>query len=204
MKYPDNIRELSDLNINMAGFIFYEKSSRFVGDDLEKEAMDILPKQIKRVGVFVNSDLAYLEQTQRQFALDYVQLHGDETPDYCNRVKQKNIRIIKVFSPDNAFDFRKPEAYQSWCDFFLFDTKGPLKGGNGKAFNWEILQNYHLNTPFMLSGGLGPDNIDEALKLRHPQLAGFDMNSKLETEPAIKSLKLSSQTITKIRNHECC
>jgi phosphoribosylanthranilate isomerase len=188
----------------MAGFIFYEKSSRFAENKLSKMHLDVLPKRIKRVGVFVNSDLTYVQEMQQKYALDYLQLHGDETPEYCSKLKKQNKQIIKVFSPDISFDFRKLEAFQSCCNYFLFDTKGPLKGGNGIAFNWEILQNYRLNKPFLLSGGLGPENIDEALKIRHPQLAGFDLNSKLETEPAVKSIKLSSQTIRKIRKYECC
>lgn len=204
MKYPDNIRELSNLDINMAGFIFYEKSSRFVGNDFKKENIDVLPARIKRVGVFVNSDWAYVEKKQEQYALDYLQLHGNERPDYCEKLKRKDTGIIKAFSVDDSFDFLKLEAFQASCDFFLFDTKGPLKGGNGAAFNWDVLQNYRLNTPFLLSGGIGAENISEALKLRHPQLAGFDMNSKLEIKPALKSVQLSKQTIEKIRNYECC
>jgi len=204
MKYPDNIRELSNLDINMAGFIFYEKSSRFVGNDFKKENIDVLPARIKRVGVFVNSDWDYVEKKQEQYALDYLQLHGNERPDYCEKLKRKDTGIIKAFSVDDSFDFLKLEAFQASCDFFLFDTKGPLKGGNGTVFNWDVLQNYRLSTPFLLSGGIGAENISEALKLRHPQLAGFDMNSKLEIKPALKSVQLSKQTIEKIRNYECC
>jgi phosphoribosylanthranilate isomerase len=202
LKIPSNISELAALKIDMMGFIFYEKSSRFVGEPFDKSLIQSLPKSIRKVGVFVDEDEKMVQQKIEDYGLDIVQLHGNESVVYCEKLKVKNISIIKAFQVDDAFDFSQLVPYQKNCEYFLFDTKGKEKGGNGISFNWEVLNNYQLDTPFLLSGGIGVENINEALSISHPQLVGFDINSKIEVEPALKSVELANILTTKIKNYE--
>ena len=202
LKIPTNINELATLNIDMMGFIFYEKSPRFVGEHFYKTHLQALPKSIRKVGVFVDEDEKMVLQKIEDYGLDVVQLHGNESVVYCKKLKAKNISIIKAFHVDNAIGFSKLASYQKSCDYFLFDTKGKEKGGNGISFNWDVLNNYLLDTPFLLSGGIGIENINKALSITHPQLVGFDINSKIEVEPALKSYELANVLTTKIKNYE--
>ena len=134
MKYPENILELSQLLPDYLGFIFYEKSSRFFDGEIPK-----LPKSIKKVGVFVDANYKEVISKIEKYNLDLIQLHGKETPDFCLKFKNLDIEIIKVFSVDDDFNFEILENYEPVCDYFLFDTKGKLHGGNGVTFNWQIL-----------------------------------------------------------------
>tara|TARA_B100000941_G_scaffold134278_1_gene95197 strand:- start:613 stop:1038 length:426 start_codon:yes stop_codon:yes gene_type:complete len=122
--------------------------------------------------------------------LSAVQLHGDETPDYCMVIKNLNVEVIKTFSMSNNYNFSILKSYEKNCDFFLFDTKGDLPGGNGINFDWDILKNYPLQKPFFLSGGIGTDNIDQIKKLLNSQLPiyAIDVNSKFEISPAKKNI----------------
>jgi phosphoribosylanthranilate isomerase len=202
LKYADNIDALAKLSIDMMGFIFYPKSPRYVNDVLDSSTLEKMPKTIKKVGVFVNASTEEILSKQKQFQLDYIQLHGDENTDFCKQLKEKECSIIKAFQIDDQFDFTVLNTYQNVCDYFLFDTKTHNYGGSGKAFNWSVLDRYTLLTPFLLSGGIGLENINEAIMLRHPQLIGFDINSKIELEPAIKSIDKAELLIKKIRHHE--
>jgi len=202
LKIPSNINEIATLNIDMMGFIFYEKSPRFVGEHFDKTYLQSLPKSIRKVGVFVDEDEPSIWQKIQDYGLDLVQLHGNESVAYCEKLKANNIGIIKAFQVDDAFDFSQLAPYQKLCDYFLFDTKGKEKGGNGISFNWHTLNNYQLDTPFLLSGGIGVENMEEALSITHPQLVGFDINSKIELEPALKSFELADILTTKIKNYE--
>ena len=122
--------------------------------------------------------------------LSAVQLHGDETPDYCKVIKNLNVEVIKTFSISNNYNFSILKSYEKNCDFFLFDTKGDLPGGNGINFDWDILKNYPLQKPFFLSGGIGIDNIDQIKKILNSQLPiyAIDVNSKFEISPAKKNI----------------
>jgi len=202
LKFPANIKEIATLNIDMMGFVFYEKSPRFVGRDFDKTYLHLLPESIRKVGVFVDENEALVLQKTQDYTLDVVQLHGNESVAYCQILKSKNISVIKAFSIDDAFDFALLEHYQKFCDYFLFDAKGKRNGGNGIPFNWNDLKKYQLNTPFFLSGGVGVNNIDDALAFTHSQLVGLDINSKIEVAPGLKSLELAHFLTTKIRNYE--
>jgi phosphoribosylanthranilate isomerase len=202
LKYAENIEALAKLPVDMMGFIFYPKSRRYVDDMLDSSTLEKMPKTIKKVGVFVNASIEEILSKQEQFQLDYVQLHGDENTDFCKQLKDKKCSIIKAFQIDEQSDFSVLNTYQNVCEYFLFDTKTSNYGGSGKAFNWSVLDRYTLQTPFLLSGGIGIENIDEAITLTHPKLAGFDINSKIELEPAVKSIDKAEQLITKIRHHE--
>lgn len=181
MKYPENIDEIAQLHPDYLGFIFYEKSERNFNGNLPK-----IDKSIQKVGVFVNATLEEILEKIKRYDLQLVQLHGNETPEFCDLIKYINIDIIKVFSVDDAFDFRTIYHYESVCDYFLFDTKGEKPGGNGTVFNWEILRNYESKKPFFLSGGIGLGDIQKIKELNLPVYA-IDVNSKFETKPGLKN-----------------
>ncbi len=194
MKHPENILELAALQPDLMGFIFYEPSKRF----MENKIPD-LDNSIQKVGVFVNQTIDGVVATALSHQLEVIQLHGEETPDYCSRLKEMNFTIIKVFSVDANFDFSILNAYQNACDYFLFDTKGALPGGNGVAFDWKILKKYSLNIPFFLSGGIGVEEIDTILQMNIPHLYAIDCNSKLETAPGLKNIENCKIAINKIK-----
>jgi phosphoribosylanthranilate isomerase len=189
MKYPDNILEVGSLLPDYMGFIFWQKSARYFDGD-----MPDLPKSIKKVGVFVNESISIIETKIAKYNLQAIQLHGQESVEFCSELKAKSdpaIEIIKVFSADENFDFSVLKPYESVCDYFLFDTKGKLPGGNGITFDWKILEKYPSTKPFFLSGGIGIEeikNIKEISKTNLP-LYAIDINSKFEIEPGLKDIK---------------
>ena len=182
MRDAENIREVEALGIDLIGFIFWSKSSRYVS-----EKPDYLPTKCKRVGVFVDEDIEVVKKIAQDYALDYIQLHGNETPDYCALLKGH--KLIKAFNIATAEDFVKTKPYEGIVDYFLFDTKGKSVGGNGEKFDWSVLNDYHGTTPFILSGGIGPDDAERVRAFHHPQLAGIDLNSKFEDAPALKNIQ---------------
>lgn len=187
MKYPDNILELGSLLPDYMGFIFWEKSARYFDG-----AMPDLPERIKKTGVFVNASQDEIVAKVSQYNLQAVQLHGDESVEFCQELKENlgnTIEIIKVFSVDATFDFDQLKPFETVCDYFLFDTKGKLPGGNGTTFDWKVLEQYPSQKPFFLSGGIGLDEIDlvnEILKTDLPIYA-IDVNSKFEIEAGLKN-----------------
>jgi phosphoribosylanthranilate isomerase len=184
MKYPENILEVSELLPDYLGFIFWEKSSRYFDGEIPE-----INKSIKKVGVFVDAAVEEIISKIKKYDLDIIQLHGDESPEFCRNLKMENIEIIKVFSVNDDFDFSLLEPFENACDYFLFDTKGKLPGGNGITFNWQILQQYKLTKPFFLSGGIGLNDIEDIKKLNLPIYA-IDVNSKFEIEAGLKNIKL--------------
>jgi len=187
MKYPDNILEVGSLLPDYMGFIFWEKSARYFDG-----TMPTLPQSIKKTGVFVNASQEDIVSKVSQYDLQAVQLHGHESVAFCHELQDtltKSIEIIKVFSVDSTFDFDELKPFESVCDYFLFDTKGKLPGGNGTTFDWKVLQQYPSQKPFFLSGGIGLDEIDlvnEIVKTDLP-IAAIDVNSKFEIEAGIKN-----------------
>lgn len=184
MKYPKNITEVGKLLPDYMGFIFYEKSPRFFDDELPN-----LPESIQKVGVFVNATLEAISEKIKKYDLNLVQLHGNELANFCERLKEKKIKIIKVFSVDDDFSFDQIIPFEDVCDYFLFDTKGKNYGGNGIIFNWEILKNYPSKKPFFLSGGIGVAEISKIKQLNLPLFA-IDVNSKFEIKPGQKNSQL--------------
>ncbi|WP_151089555.1 phosphoribosylanthranilate isomerase [Hymenobacter baengnokdamensis] len=198
MREAANLWAIATLSPDFLGFIFYPKSVRYVGDSLTPAEMRGLPATVRKVGVFVDAPLSELLITATRYGLDYVQLHGHEAPAYCRAVKQNSLPIIKAFSIDETFDFSTLAEYAPFCDYFLFDTKGAHPGGNGVAFDWRVLANYHGATHFLLSGGLGPDNAADLLNFHHPQLAGYDFNSKLESAPGLKDIEATRTLLARL------
>ena len=184
MKYSENILEVSQLLPDYLGFIFWKKSSRyFVGEIPE------INKSIKKVGVFVYATLEDIISKIKKYDLNVIQLHGNESPEFCRNLKMENIEIIKVFSVNDDFNFSVVEPFENTCDYFLFDAKGKLPGGNGITFNWQILQHYKLTKPFFLSGGIGLEEIENIKNLNLPIYA-IDVNSKFEIESGLKNTEL--------------
>ncbi|AMR29016.1 N-(5'-phosphoribosyl)anthranilate isomerase [Hymenobacter psoromatis] len=198
MREAANILAVADFHPDLLGFIFYDKSPRFVAENLSAEVLRGLPDSIGKVGVFVDAPLPELLATATRYGLDYAQLHGHETPAYCRAAHAQGLRIIKAFSVDEQFDFSTLAAYEPVCELFLFDTKGAQRGGNGQAFDWRILAHYHGPTPFLLSGGLGPANAAELLHFHHPRLAGYDFNSLLEVAPGLKDVEATGQLLARL------
>jgi indole-3-glycerol phosphate synthase len=187
MLYPENIKALATLSIDMLGLIFYEKSPRYAGN-LDTEVLKIIPPDISKIGVFVNASQADILEKVAKFDLQAVQLHGDESPDFCRELQAQNIKIIKAFQILKAEDFEPCASYKNVCDYFLFDTKTSQYGGSGKKFDWHILSSYKGDTFFFLSGGIGEDDAETIRQLRHPLLYAIDLNSRFEIEPGLKDI----------------
>ena len=196
MKYPQNILEVEKLLPDFIGFIFYEKSKRLV----DEETFFVETQNIKRIGVFVNETIEVILDKINQNQLDGVQLHGDELPQFCELIKPKSL-VIKAFQVDENFDFNQLEAYRKYVDYFLFDTKSSdeNRGGTGKKFNWNVLENYKLSVPFFLSGGITNEDIEAIKNFYHPQLYGVDINSGFEESPAVKNIEKISTFIRDLR-----
>ncbi len=186
----ENIRAVEALNIDWMGFIFYPPSKRYV-----EVLPSYLPKEAKRVGVFVNESIETILNKATLFSLDIVQLHGDESPELCQELMDKQIRVMKVFGVATTFPSEMIAQYENSCNYFLFDTQTSDYGGSGRKFDWDILQHYHGNTPFLLSGGIGPDDVSALQEFSHPLCIGIDINSKFELSPAIKDIQSIEQFI---------
>ena len=196
MKDPENVKKIAALAPDYMGLIFYEKSPRFVEQQILLE-----DENIKKTGVFVDASEAYILEKVKDFDLSAVQLHGKESPGFCRGLKNVlleaglEIELIKVFSVGENFNFEQLKAYESIVNFFLFDTKGKDRGGNGISFDWEIMKNYNSATPFFLSGGIGPEDLPQIKDLysffrkngKANLFYALDVNSRFEVSPGLKN-----------------
>jgi phosphoribosylanthranilate isomerase len=198
MRDSSNNRELLSLKPDYMGIIFYEKSPRYIA---QKPDVD-LETSTKKVGVFVNASERTINEKRIHFGLDIIQLHGDESPELCFILKQSGAMVMKVFRVDEDFDFQQTRLYQDYCDYFLFDTQTKAFGGSGKKFDWRLLEKYNNARPIFLSGGIGPDDVDEIKKVKGLNLKAIDINSKFETEPGLKDINKLSKFIKEIREVE--
>lgn len=181
-----NTADVAAIHPDYLGFIFWEPSSRFFDTK-----MPVLPESIKKIGVFVNATLNDIMFFVSRYQLSGVQLHGDESPELCRQLQQKNLEVIKVFSIKEDFDFKVLQAYEDVCDYYLFDTKGKLPGGNGFTFNWEVLNEYPSKKPFFLSGGIGLNEVEKIKSILKSGLPVYaiDVNSKFEAAPGKKNIE---------------
>ena len=201
MRDEANTKAIAAAGPDMLGFIFYAGSKRAVDASTIVGLLEQLPKGIQKVAVCVGLHSAKAAEIY-QLGFDYLQLHGGEDADYCRALKAAGVSIIKAFQVDAGFEVRVTEAYQDYCAYFLFDTASAQPGGSGRSFDWSLLQAYAGTVPFLLSGGLGLQNLEAAMALRHPRLVGLDFNSRLETAPAIKDIIQTSIIINKIKEHD--
>ena len=200
MRDSGNIGVISLLPVDYMGFIFYKPSKRNALG-IDPEILFSLPKRIKPVGVFVDEDIKDVLQITRQYGFKTVQLHGNESPEYCKDLKNEGLEIIKAvripeISEENVFS--ELERYHDSIEMFLFDTAGKNPGGNGIKFDWSILEKYNLPIPFLVSGGIGPDDADLINRLNHPLNIGIDLNSGFEITPGYKDPEKLKMFISKI------
>jgi phosphoribosylanthranilate isomerase len=195
MRDAKNIESLAELGPDFMGFIFYPKSPRYVGQiDIPK-----LPENIKKIGVFVNESITDVLEIAQKHDLNGVQLHSDETPEFCAEIKKTGLLVVKAFAVDSAFGFENLKSFEDHVDYFLFDTKGDGYGGHGTSFDWGILKRYTLNKPFFVAGGVSNDNIGKLLKLDHPMFRGVDVNSKYEISPGLKDIEALKELFLTIK-----
>lgn len=215
MKYEDNMKAVSALQPDYLGFIFYKKSSRFFDTIIPQ-----IPEGIKKTGVFVNASIEDILHKIIVYNLQAVQLHGNESHHFCENLKElcqrkyetrsevemqvsnRAIEIIKVFSIKDEFNFDALKPYESFVDYFLFDTKGKLPGGNGVTFNWTVLENYPSTKPFFLSGGIGLETIPKLNDFMKSSASKYcyaiDVNSKFEIVPGLKDIEALKEFKNKI------
>lgn len=192
MREADNIREVARLGIDLMGFIFWPKSKRYVA-----EPPQYLPSQVKKVGVFVDASLDDIRQHIQDYQLDIIQLHGHESPEDTHALKPAV--IIKAFNIATVEDLAQTKAYEGIVDYFLFDTKAQLPGGTGEQFDWSVLSHYEGTTPFILSGGIGPDDAERVKAFHHPRCIGIDLNSRFETAPGLKDVNKLREFLEKVK-----
>lgn len=202
MREPENIRAVASLGVDMIGMIFYPKSPRYVQSRVDVE--DRLP--VQRVGVFVDESIAHILEITGTFHLDFVQLHGNESPQFVTMLRDalkecgfSGVRLMKALSVQTPDDVDRWQAYQGLVDLLLFDTPTAGYGGSGRRFNWSLLAHYQGDIPFLLSGGIGPDDVEDILSFHHPMLKGIDLNSRFESAPAVKDVALLRGFIHQLR-----
>ena len=206
MREPDNIRAISQTGIIWMGMIFWPKSSRYVSD---LAVADAIPDGITRVGVFVNQSKAEIADIAHRCSLDVIQLHGSESAEYIRQLRpmlHEDCKVMKAISVENAEDIKKATDYESdasspIADLLLFDTKCKTVGGSGKQFDWSVLDGYNGNLPFLLSGGIGPDDAERLAYFHHPKMIGIDLNSRFETAPGIKAAATLASFIKEVSSH---
>lgn len=186
LKQPENIKAIAELTPDYMGFICYAPSPRYARD-LQTETLDVLPEAIYKTAVFVNEDAETIAKLTDTYNFDAIQLHGNEDPEFCNSFRDR-VEVIKAFGVDQNFDFEQLSEFAGYVDYFLFDTKTSKHGGSGQTFDWTLLDNYKLNIPFFLSGGLSLENLEGIRSIKHPQFYGVDLNSRFEIEPGVKDL----------------
>ena len=191
MRDAENIRDVESLGIDLMGFIFWPRSSRY---GAERPAY--LPTKCKRVGVFVDEELETIRRIADDYALDYIQLHGHESREYCAQLN--GLKLIKAISVSGHDDIATYKTYESLVDYFLFDTKCPSVGGSGQQFDWSVLSAYDSSTPFLLSGGIGPDDAERVKAFHHSKCIGIDLNSRFELSPGLKDVAALQKFLNEI------
>ena len=194
MRDSQNIRAVEALGVDWMGFIFHPLSKRYVGEQLA-----YLPEETKRVGVFVNDKLVTILEAIELYNLNSVQLHGNESPEFCKQLREQGIQVIKAFGITDYLPLEKIAEYEGCCNYYIFDTQTTQYGGSGIKYDWNILQSYRGNTPFLLSGGIGPSDVDAIKSFSHPMCVGIDINSKFELSPANKNIDSIHQFIKSLK-----
>ena len=200
--HAENIQAVAKTGIQWTGFIFYTPSPRcLLRDPAEAERVRQLITadafRPKRVGVFVNASQEEIMEVAQQYRLDYLQLHGHESPDFCYALQKRGYALIKAFSIATAEDLAHTADYAGRVDYFLFDTKCAGYGGSGQRFDWSLLQDYQGETPFLLSGGIRPEMAADLQRFHHPRWAGIDLNSGFESAPGVKQ----AETLRSFQNN---
>lgn len=198
MNDPANASRIAGLPIDYMGFIFYSGSKRYVGATPDESLFTIIPGRILKTGIFVEAELSMITDSARRYHLDLIQLHGNESVDYCRSLYKAGQKIIKAFGIDSRFDFNTLDAYLDVCDFFLFDYTTGNDAGSGLKFDWRKIEEYQAGKAFFLSGGIGPDDAELIKKIKHKDLYGVDINSRFEISPGLKDIKKVESFIKKL------
>ncbi len=195
LKEKENIRQVIGLGVDYIGLNFYRPSPRYV-EPGEAFAEFIKTMHVQKVGVFVNESIQTIKDISQLFGLDYIQLHGHENDAFIEECLTvgKVIQVIGVNGPEDLEDLEINEG----VSYLLFDKKSPLYGGTGIKFDWNWLDRYHGQKPFLLAGGIGPDDIDSIQNIDHELFIGLDLNSKFESEPGIKDIELLDPFLKKL------
>jgi phosphoribosylanthranilate isomerase len=199
---PSNVLEISKAGPDFIGYIFYQKSPRFVGTEPDPELFRFIPQGTKKVGVFVNEENQKILEISYRAELDLIQLHGSESPASCSWLRSFGLKVIKAFSLGQDFSFEPVYKYLPFCDYFLFDTKSEKPGGSGIKFNWDRLKEYTSDKPFFLSGGIGPEDSVICRTLENRGFYAVDINSRFESEQGIKDVYLVRKFINEIKKTE--
>ncbi len=206
MRDAQNIKAVSRLGVDFIGLIFFAASPRDVEAGTNIDFDNLKKLAVRRVGVFVNADVDFIAERVVKYGLDCVQLHGSEPASFCMSLRQtdamRNTLIFKAINIGSVADLRQCAEYENDVDMFVFDTKSKLVGGNGQQFDWNVLDSYSAATPYLLSGGIGPADAwrVSAFVDAHKQCAGIDLNSKFETEPAVKNIEILQQFINEVKS----
>ncbi|MFZ0282705.1 MAG: phosphoribosylanthranilate isomerase [Bacteroidales bacterium] len=196
---PANTEKIAATLPDFMGFIFHPLSRRYVGDSPSHSLFAKVPDGILKTGVFVNAPPGDVIDKMNFYNLDILQLHGEETPEYCSSLKKEGLTIIKAFAVSSSFSFMIAQQYMEVCDYFLFDTNTPGKGGSGIRFDWNILDRYNLPKQFFLSGGIGPDDASLIKNIGSDKLFAVDINSRFESRPGIKGCTRVRDFINEIK-----
>ena len=198
MRDPQNMAQLAQLDVDWMGLIFYDKSPRNV--TTEPEAVLSSSQDLERVGVFVDEDLSTILSKVESYQLSLVQLHGGESPDFCTRVRNSGVKVIKAIPVREASDLADLSKYEGSVDYILLDTKTQSKGGSGKKFDWSLLAHYTAKIDFILSGGIDPEDAASITAVEHPRLKGVDLNSRFESSPGMKKIDQLKDFVSEIRS----
>lgn len=196
----ENLQQIVALEPDYLGFIFYPKSKRYVLPHLVEEDFKSVPSSIKKIGVFVNESSSNIQGYVEKYNLDGIQFHGDETPEEVAVFKNAGLEIFKAFGLNDDFNFSQLEKYEEVVDHFLFDTQSPQYGGTGIQFNWKILENFTSQKSFLLSGGIGIEELEEVLTLSNWPIHAVDLNSRLEISPGMKDIDKVKNAIKIVRH----
>ena len=187
--------------VDYLGFVSYSDSPRDISFHESKNIIDQLSSPINTVAVTVNANIDNAKEIEDS-GFNFIQCHGSETPDHLLMIKKTtSLKIIKAFGISSQNDLVNINKYSEFCDFFLMDAKpegSEMPGGNAKKFNWDLLRDQNINKQFFLSGGLGEDNIEIAIKNNITSL--FDVSSSVESSPGVKDTLKIKQFIDKVKN----
>lgn len=198
MRDADNVHHVAALTPMLMGFIFYEKSPRNALG-IDPNIVKSLPSFVNPVGVFVNASITEIQNTTSKYGINIVQLHGMESPEFCAELRSQGLTVIKSIPVDDDINWDDYAPYQQCVDMFICDTRCESEGGSGRKFNWEVMQKYPLGIPYLLSGGIGPDDVDNIIDAMLPDMRGIDINSRFETEPGVKDLRKLIKFILALR-----
>ena len=205
IREPEDLISISTMNVDYVGFIFVPTSPRYACGKLLPELTALFSNSspnMKKVGVFVNEDINVIFDTIEKFHLDAVQLHGNESFDTCSALAGE-VEVIKVIKISSTEDFTQAEQYEGNVSKFLFEPSGELDGGNGIKFDWSFLNSYDGSTPFLLSGGIGPEDAIKIFEIAHPQFVGIDINSKFEEYPGKKNISSLTTFVNTFKPKKC-